>query len=65
MEETTIANHIEFTLSHIINYLTDRFSDELEVFKAETKRCTIDALSYNVVVEATREQIEVLKDIQV
>lgn len=55
-----MANHIEFTLNQIINYLTDRFSDEFEVSKAETRRCIIDALSYNVVVEAIREQIEFL-----
>lgn len=47
-----MANHIEFTLNQIINYLTDKFSNEFEMSKAETKRYIIDALSYNVVVES-------------
>lgn len=55
-----MAKHNEFTLSQIINYLTDEFSDEFEMSKSETKRYIIDALSYNIVVEAIREQIEFL-----
>ena len=55
-----MTNHIEFTLNQIINYLTDRFSDEFEMSKAETRRYIIDALFYNVVVEAIREQIAFL-----
>lgn len=55
-----MTNHIEFTLNQIVNYLTDKFSDEFEMSKAETRRYIIDALSYNVVVEAIREQIEFL-----
>ena len=55
-----MANHIEFTLNQIVNYLTDKFSDEFGMSKAETRRYIIDALSYNVVVEAIREQIEFL-----
>ena len=55
-----MANHIEFTLNQIINYLTDKFADEFEMSKAETRRYIIDALSYNVVVEAIRHQIEFL-----
>lgn len=55
-----MTSHIEFTLNQIIHYLTDRFSDEFEVSKTETRRYIIDALSCNVVVEAIREQIEFL-----
>ena len=55
-----MANHIEFTLNQIVNYLTDKFSHEFEMPKTETRRYIIDALSYNVVVEAIREQIEFL-----
>lgn len=55
-----MANHIEFTLNQIVNYLTDKFSDEFEMSKTETGRYIVDALSYNVVVEAIREQIEFL-----
>lgn len=55
-----MANHIEFTLNQIINHLTDEFSDEFELSKTETRRYIIDALSYNVVIEAIREQIEFL-----
>lgn len=52
-----MANHIEFTLNQIVNYLADKFSDEFKLSKTETRRYIIDALSYNVVVEAIREQI--------
>lgn len=55
-----MANHIEFTLNQIVNYLTDKFSYEFEMSKAEAKRYIIDALFYNVVVESIREQIEFL-----
>lgn len=55
-----MAKHNEFTLSQIINYLTDKFSDEFEMSKSETRRYIIDALSYNIVVEAIREQIDFL-----
>lgn len=55
-----MGKHLEFTLNQIVNYLTDKFSDEFEMSKAETKRYIIDALSYNIVVEAIREQIEFL-----
>lgn len=57
-----MANHIEFTLNQIVNYLTDKFADEFEMSKTETRRYIIDALSYNVVVESIREQIEFLID---
>ena len=55
-----MANHIEFTLNQIVNYLADKFSDEFELSKTETRRYIIDALSYNVVVQSIREQIEFL-----
>ena len=55
-----MANHIEFTLNQIVNYLTDKFSDEFEMSKAETRKYIIDALSYNVVVEELGLQIEFL-----
>lgn len=55
-----MGKHLEFTLNQIVNYLTDKFSDEFEMSKAETRRYTIDALSYNIVVESIREQIEFL-----
>lgn len=55
-----MANHIEFTLNQIVNYLIDKFSDEFVMSKAETRRYITDSLSYNVVVEAIREQIEFL-----
>ena len=55
-----MANHIESTLNQIVNYLADKFSHEFEMSKTETRRYIIDALFYNVVVEAIREQIEFL-----
>ena len=55
-----MANHLEFTLNQIVNYLTDKFADEFEMSKAETRRYIIDALSYNIVVESIRGQIEFL-----
>ena len=55
-----MADHIEFTLNQIVNYLTDKFSDEFGMSKAEIRRYLVDALSYNVVVESLREQIEFL-----
>lgn len=55
-----MANHIEFTLNQIINYLTGKFADEFETSKSKTRRYIIDALFYNVVVEATREYIKFL-----
>lgn len=55
-----MVNHIEFTLNHIVNYLTDKFSDEFGMSKAEIRRYIVDALSYNIVVESLREQIEFL-----
>lgn len=55
-----MANHIEFTLNQIINYLTGKFADEFEMSKSKTRRYIIDALSYPVVVEANREYIEFL-----
>ena len=55
-----MANHIESTLNQIVNYLTDKFADEFEMSKTETRRYIIDALHYNIVVESIREQIEFL-----
>ena len=55
-----MANHIESTLNQIVNYLADKFSDEFELSKTESRKYIIDALFYNVVVEAIREQIEFL-----
>ncbi len=55
-----MANHIESTLNQIVNYLADKFSNEFELSKTETTRYIIDALSYNVVVESIREQIDFL-----
>lgn len=55
-----MVDHIEFTLNQIVNYLTDKFSDEFGMSKAEIRRYIVDALSYNIVVESLREQIEFL-----
>lgn len=55
-----MANHIESTLNQIVNYLADKFSNEFELCKTETRRYIIDALSYNVVVESIRERIDFL-----
>lgn len=55
-----MANHIEFALNQIINYLTGKFAHEFEMSKSKTRRYIIDVLSYTIVVEANREYIEFL-----
>ena len=55
-----MVNHIEFTLNPVANYLADKFSKDFGISKPEARRYLIDALDYNVVVEAIREQIEFL-----
>lgn len=55
-----MGKHLEFTLNQVANYLADKFSKDFDISKAEARRYLIDALDYNVVVEAIREQIEFL-----
>ena len=55
-----MADHTGFTLSQIANYLVDKFSEDFEISKSETRKYLIDALTYNVVVEAIWEQMNFL-----
>ena len=53
-----MGKHLEFTLNQVANYLADKFSRDFGISKSEARRYLIDALNYNVAVEAIREQIE-------
>lgn len=55
-----MANHVEYTLGQVINYLTDKFAKDFNLSKTETKRYLIDALTYNIVVEALWDQVDYL-----
>ena len=55
-----MGKHLEFTLNQVANYLTDKFSKDFDISKAEARRYLIDALTYNVVVEELGLQIEFL-----
>lgn len=55
-----MGNHLEFTLNQVANYLADKFSKDFDISKSEARRYLIDALTYNVVVEELRQQIEFL-----
>ena len=55
-----MADHTGFTLSQIANYLVDKFSEDFEISKSEARKYLIDALTYNVVVEAIWEQMNFL-----
>lgn len=55
-----MADHLGFTLNQIANYLVDKFSEDFEISKSETRKYFIDALTYNVVVEAIWEQMNFL-----
>ena len=55
-----MGKHLEFTLNQVVNYLADKFSRDFGISKSEARRYLIDALTYNVVVESIREQIEFL-----
>lgn len=55
-----MGKHLEFTLNQVANYLVDRFSKDFDISKSEARRYLIDALTYNVVVEELRLQIEFL-----
>ena len=56
----TMGKHLEFTLNQVANYLVDKFSEDFELSKTETRKYFIDALTYNVVVEAIWEQMNFL-----
>lgn len=55
-----MGKHLEFTLNQVANYLVDKFSEDFEISKSETRKYLIDALTYNVVVEAIWEQMNFL-----
>lgn len=55
-----MGKHLEFTLNQIANYLVDKFSEDFEISKSETRKYLIDALTYNVVAEAIWEQMNFL-----
>lgn len=55
-----MGKHLEFTLNQVANYLVDKFSKDFGISKSEARRYLIDALTYNVVVEELRLQIEFL-----
>lgn len=55
-----MGKHLEFTLNQVANYLVDKFSEDFEISKSETRKYLIDALTYNVVIEAIWEQMNFL-----
>lgn len=55
-----MGKHLEFTLNQVANYLVDKFSEDFEISKSEARKYLIDALTYNVVVEAIWEQMNFL-----
>lgn len=55
-----MGKHLEVTLNQVANYLVDKFSEDFEISKAETRKYLIDALTYNVVAEAIWEQMNFL-----
>lgn len=53
--------HLEdFTITQVLNYLTDEMSAEFGVSKTMMKKLIINAIAYNVVVEEIRNQISFL-----
>lgn len=53
--------HLEdFTITEVLNYLTDEMSMEFGVSKTMMKKLIINAIAYNVVVEEIRNQISFL-----
>lgn len=53
--------HLEdFTITEVLNYLTDEMGMEFGVSKKLAKKLIINAIAYNVVVEEIRNQISFL-----
>lgn len=50
----------DFTLKQVSDYLINEIAEEREISKAQARKLFINALSYNVVVEAINEQIDFL-----
>ena len=49
-----------FTMSEVLDYLVQKQVEEKGISKALAKKLVINALTYNVVVEAIEEQIDFL-----
>ena len=53
--------HLEdFTITQVLNYLTDEMSAEFGVSKTMMKKLIINAIAYNVVVEEIRNPLSFL-----
>lgn len=55
-----MRNLENFKMSDVINYLSDKVSDDFQVNKSLAKKLVINALLYNVVVEEIENQIRFL-----
>lgn len=50
----------DFTLKWVSDYLIDEIAQEKEISKSLARKLFINAISYNVVVESIKEQIDFL-----
>lgn len=50
----------DFTLKWVSDYLIDEIAQEKEIPKSLARKLFINAISYNVVVESIKEQIDFL-----
>lgn len=51
-----------FTLKQITDYLIDQIAEEREISKTLARKLFINAISYNVVVEEIKNQIDFLME---
>ena len=58
--------HIDkYTMSEIIGHLAERVVEEYEISHTLAKKVVLDALSYNVVVNAVLEQVSYIMEVKV